>query len=108
VTLLAVSTATYAPVGVADSYAVALLAAFIEADAKLQRHRGDCSKMLKHDLRFARIENSLKLRLCLAEARLVDEVEAHGGTMTIGGRIATVGWATLASDLRRRKWITLK
>jgi SLT domain-containing protein len=40
-------------------------------------------------------------------ARLVDEVEAHGGKMTIGGRIAMVGWATIG-DRRRHKWITLK
>ena len=107
-TLLAVSSTRYAPVDVADAYAAALLAAYLDCDAKLQRHRGDCSKMLKRDLRFALIENSLKLRLCLAEARLVDEVEAHGGRMTIGGRVATIGSATIANDRRKRRWITLK
>jgi len=96
--------ATHVP---AESYALTLLAAYIEADAKLQRHRGDCSKMTRSDLRFALIENGLKLRLCLAEARLVDEIEAHGGRMTIGGRVATVGWATIGSDRRRRKWVSL-
>ena len=107
-TMIAVTSASYVTAGAAEHYAMTLLTAYVEADAKLQRHRGDCSKMLKSDLRFALIENSLKLQLCLAEARLVDEIDAHGGTMNIGGKIARICVATLGTDRRRRRWITFK
>ncbi|MGH6727400.1 MAG: hypothetical protein ACREB8_12770 [Pseudolabrys sp.] len=107
-TTIEVREETFTPKSAAGHYALALFAAYVEADARLQRHRSDCMKMLKADLRFALIENSLKLKLCLAEARLVDEVEAHGGKMTIDDRIVTVGWAMLGTDRRRRKWISVK